>query len=359
MSDYRFMLLGTENSGKSEILSSFYQRMKKSKVFQIFSKHAVRYEKGNQFSKNMLVEDIFQINYGNKPFININIMDYPGKIISSYDSGLISELTAKIYCADVLCVLVDGILFMEKEKEERRNRINMRCVRYVNPIIMEYYQRNQNPCVIFAVTKRRKALKYCRKSEILEILRQSFSYLFDYQNTGKKEPYAVFTDINKPDTVINLFLLGIYVHMYQYGEQMREKINAENEKLEKRKTYLKNWLREYNRGLVTFLINRKQIGSYEKELKDVNHKIEENKRNLITAAVFLEMKVVRQNLEKGLGRYYRYLITDFRKGTVPLYIENQSYGRKFLNAVLVLFKWLVLIAIVSASAFYIYNIFLR
>lgn len=130
------------------------------------------------------------------------------------------NLKNNIYNADIIYIFVNGDYFMSNSREQKCRNIKRHLSRFITPYLSEYVTRNQGklPLIFFAVTKSFKVLKKNKISEIHSILRETFSSLFDSENKGYQEPYAICIDIEKHYSISIPFLIGIYSLFQESGK---------------------------------------------------------------------------------------------------------------------------------------------
>ncbi len=222
-----FVLIGTKESGKTSFLRSIFSQNSASIKFKICS-----FDPPNITTPYYQMCN-FNFMYNSYVISNLNISDYDGSIFNECDSNnsVKERVRNDIYNADVMYIMLDGNYFMDGDVKSKCRNIKRNYTRFVTPYISGYSAENDGklPTTIFIITKGKKVLEKNSKYELINILRKSFSSLFDYEDTGYDEPCAVCIDSGADRYAVNIpFFIGIYYLFLMSSLNNKEKNTVKN-----------------------------------------------------------------------------------------------------------------------------------
>ncbi|MBQ8010852.1 MAG: hypothetical protein IJ265_04800 [Oscillospiraceae bacterium] len=324
----KFAVLGTEGAGKSVLISRFFHQLPQiTKLTTKVQNYNLLVSAENNHSDDMFRQHTIEICHGSNTMINLEISDYSGKMLcnATGDCPNYQKLCSSIYSADVLYVLVDGSLFLVDSTEKRIKNLKRKCARFITPFLSGYAEKNDNkePMTIFVVTKCQQVLAQIPLQNVHGILKQVFNNAFDSENTGKTEPYTICLDTST-DTAVHIpFLTGMYYLLYQFGLELKAWEDRENqvlsEKISNRQRMI--WDNE-QRNFISKALNKRQMQQYEAEISAFRREKAHNTSTCKSHSVWQHIPIMKSILEAQLWDNREYMVTDFRKGVLPIAIKE-------------------------------------
>ena len=213
MADTKYMMLGMSSAGKTCYLAAMYATMATGiDGFTLVTEDMVR----NQFERTIreIRKQIgperfplpttdttpktyeFKLSYETKKIISFEMIDYAGGVLEAR-AGIYEQIKNNISESTALYIFIDGELFCDDSKEERKENIKYECAMTITPIIQDYADKNNGylPPIVFVVTKADLCNEYVDDEEVTYIIKDLFSPAFS-ENT-----YSYICSVSLGDTI--------------------------------------------------------------------------------------------------------------------------------------------------------------
>lgn len=197
----RFVMLGTDNTEKSGLISAFYQQLSDHTVFTAQSQLSspIQY---TPFAGNDEISSMhtFAMCFENNAMVRIELTDFSEQFLNTFRNDLpeYSAYVNSIHSADVVYILIDGSHFLTDSIDMCVKNLKRKCARFITPLLASSVDLDEensddklNQTIIFLVTKSQRLLPRYTPSDLNQILKQAFNNLFDIENQGHAEPYTV------------------------------------------------------------------------------------------------------------------------------------------------------------------------
>ena len=183
MADTRYTIIGASGSGKTCYIAGSYKAMANDDVpdfslqalgdstikmleaqliaLRDKSKGSERYPVKTRNEVDQIKTFQFNLLHNSHKVINFDLIDYAGASI--VDKGSVyQKLKQSISESTVLYILVDGDIFCDDDKDERKENFYYDCAMSINPLLQEYSQEHDEglPPIVFIVTKTDIIRKY-------------------------------------------------------------------------------------------------------------------------------------------------------------------------------------------------------
>ncbi len=265
MADTRFTILGMSGAGKTCYLLGLYYKMGSGlKGYTITTDDDTdvnlrdRYRKlcdvtlGRESRFPAGTDNVskyeFDLNYGFKPIMSFDWVDYPGGLLDQKNSGSFEEyegIKKSIQESSTLFICVDGSLLCGDDEDEKIDAVRDNCSNVINTFFSEYFKSNKKlPPTAIVVTKYDVCREDTDEEELCEIIQEAFSPFFIENEVEKFVtiiPVSIGLNIMDDDYAGKLKPLNIHLPIFmgiwfalskkiqEYAEEKdKEEVTAEN-----------------------------------------------------------------------------------------------------------------------------------
>ena len=298
MADTRFTILGMSGAGKTCYLLGLYYKMGSGlKGYTITTDDDTDVNLRDRYRK--LCDDTlgresrfpagtdnvskyeFDLNYGFKPIMSFDWVDYPGGLLDQKNAGSLEEyedIKQSIQESSTLFICVDGSLLCGDDEDEKIDAVRDNCSNVINTFFAEYFKSNKKlPPTAIVVTKYDVCRADTDEEELCEIIQEAFSPFFIENEVEKFVtiiPVSIGLNIMDDDYTgklkpLNIHLpifMGIWFALSKKIQDYAEKIEKTNEQSNATINSLRNQrAREENK--IWFFRNTDEIASLAQKIK--------------------------------------------------------------------------------------------
>lgn len=332
MGDVDFTMLGMTGSGKTCFLTGMYYEMSsgihgftlsseddidnelREKWVKLCEKNGVnRFPVGTDRTERYK----FTLEYAYEPIKNFNWLDYPGGDLEKKGTGNIEsykEIEKAILKSTCLFICVDGALLCEENKELMIENVRNKCSSKINGFLSKYLKNNRClPPVSIVVTKS-DMFRDKSPSTIEEVIKESFSPLFQKNNDKRKIvtiiPVSIGRNISDGDYAGRLEPINIHLPLF-WGIwfSLKKDLNYYEQKANDKKNDV-----ALNEAEINTIKNRFIYFGRKKKIKFLESKLEKNKGDLCNLT----------NMIKKQTEYIERINSQLNEADIEVYIAGNK-----------------------------------
>lgn len=300
MADINLTALGMSGSGKTCFLLGMYHEMSSGingytlslddseEDFELRTKwqrlNDIKGEERFPTGTSDTRDYCLQLEYAHQSIKSFQWVDYRGGALESRgrdNEEEYAELSERIQKSHCLLIFVGGELLCEKDNAKMIWNIRDKCSGYINQFITGYFKKNRKlPPIALVITKYDKCRHYVSKDQIFEVMKKSFSSLFQDENKNQMAiiPVSIGGNLEDEDYVGDLEPINICQPLFFgiLGPLKKEMQNWKNRRKEiyEEYTILENALKGYSEGLTSIFRKKRrrflegQLGQLKKEMNE-------------------------------------------------------------------------------------------